>query len=68
MDDTLTTSEDTAGTKNVLTNDTDVDGDALTVTGQTNGAHGTASCTTAGRLHLHAGGQLQRPGLASPTR
>ena len=33
---------------NVLANDTDVDGDTLTVTGQTNGANGSASCTAAG--------------------
>ena len=33
---------------NVLANDTDVDGDALTVTGSTDGAHGTVACTGAG--------------------
>ena len=32
----------------MLANDTDVDGDTLTVTGSTNGAHGTVTCTTAG--------------------
>ena len=33
---------------NVLDNDTDVDGDALEVTGHTDGADGTVSCTAAG--------------------
>ena len=32
VDDSLTTAEDTAGNVNVLANDTDVDGDTLTVT------------------------------------
>ena len=40
VNDTVTTAEDTAAVKNVLTNDTDVDGDTLTVTGKTDGAHG----------------------------
>jgi len=48
VNDSLTTSEDTAGTIGVLANDTDVDGPSLSVTGQTNGAHGTATCTAAG--------------------
>jgi hypothetical protein len=48
VDDTLSTAEDTAGTRNVLANDTDPNGDALTVTGKTNGAHGTVTCTAAG--------------------
>ncbi len=46
--DTLTTAEDTAGPVSVLTNDTDADSDTLTVTGKTNGAHGTVSCTAVG--------------------
>jgi hypothetical protein len=41
FDDTLTTSEDTAGTVNVLANDTF--GAGKTVTGVTNGAHGTVT-------------------------
>jgi large repetitive protein len=41
--DTLTTNEDAAGTVNVLANDTDLDGDTLTVTSNTNPAHGTVS-------------------------
>ena len=44
----LTLKEDTSKTVTVLTNDDDVDGDALTVIGKTNGAHGTVTCTTAG--------------------
>ena len=46
--DTLTTVEDTAGSVNVLTNDTDADGDTLNVISHTNGAHGTVS--TAGGI------------------
>jgi len=41
FDDTVTTAEDTAVTINVLTNDTDPDGDALTVTRITQGTNGT---------------------------
>lgn len=48
VDDSLTTDEDTQGQVDVLGNDTDVDGDALSVTGSTNGAHGTVSCLPAG--------------------
>jgi streptogramin lyase len=49
VDDTLTTEQDTAGTVNVLANDSDPDpGDALTVTDSTAGAHGTVSCQPAG--------------------
>jgi len=47
-DDTLTTAQDTAGLVNVLLNDSDPDGDALTVTGSTDGAHGTVSCDLTG--------------------
>jgi large repetitive protein len=49
VDDTLTTAEDTAGQVSVLTNDSDPDGHALTVTTLTPTAqHGTVSCTAAG--------------------
>ena len=49
VDNSLTTAEDTAGNVNVLANDTDVDGDTLTVTTLTpTAAHGTVSCTAAG--------------------
>jgi Bacterial Ig domain len=47
-DDGLTTDEDVAGDTDVLANDSDVDGDALTVTGSTNGAHGSVSCDGSG--------------------
>ncbi|HXV32501.1 MAG TPA: Ig-like domain-containing protein [Gaiellaceae bacterium] len=43
-DDELATAEDTAGQTDVLADDTDVEGDALTVTGATNGAHGSVVC------------------------
>jgi hypothetical protein len=46
--DSLTTAEETEGTVDVLTNDSDIDGGALTVTGSTNGAHGMVSCGAAG--------------------
>ncbi len=51
----------------LLANDTDIDGDTLTVTGETNGAHGTVSCT-ADRVHLHPGRELPRARTRSPTR
>ena len=44
VDDSLSTPEETAGQVDVLPNDTDLEGDSLSVTGSTNGAHGTASC------------------------
>ena len=48
VNDSLATPEDTAGTVDVLANDTDVDGDSLTVTAETNGDHGDVDCTPAG--------------------
>ncbi len=49
VNDSLTTPEDTPGLLNVLANDTDVDGDPLTVTTLApSAAHGTVSCTAAG--------------------
>ena len=48
IDDTLTTTPGAPGTVDVLANDTDPNGDALTVTSFTQGAHGTVECTTAG--------------------
>ena len=44
----LTTPQNTPGNVAVLSNDSDVDGDALAVTGSTNGSNGTVSCTAAG--------------------
>ena len=41
-DDTPSTDEDTSVDINVLANDTDVDGDSLTITGVSDPAHGTA--------------------------
>ena len=38
----------TQGQVDVLANDTDVDGGALSVTGSTNGAHGAVSCAEDG--------------------
>ncbi|MGH2751446.1 MAG: Ig-like domain-containing protein [Actinomycetota bacterium] len=48
LDDTLTTPEDTPGTVDVLANDSDPDGDPLTVTASTQGADGTVACTAGG--------------------
>src|SRR5207245_1587970 len=42
-DDNATTNEDTTALVTVLANDTDVDGDTLTVTGVTQGAHGSVA-------------------------
>jgi YD repeat-containing protein len=43
--DSITTALNTAKTFDPRTNDTDADGNALTITGVTNGAHGTATST-----------------------
>jgi hypothetical protein len=50
VNDTLTTNEDTAGTINVLSNDTDIDGPSLTASlvAGFGPAHGTLSFTTPG--------------------
>jgi CshA-type fibril repeat protein len=50
VNDTATTAEDTAATIAVLTNDSDLDGDALTVTGVTVPAHGTATVNPDGTI------------------
>ena len=48
-DDTLTVAEDAAETfVNVRANDTDADGDTLTITGKTNGTKGTVAITGSG--------------------
>ena len=60
VNDTATTAEDTAVTIAVLTNDTDLDGDTLSVTGVTIPAHGTATVNAGSHRHLRAGGELQR--------
>jgi large repetitive protein len=44
VDDSLTVAEDAQAQVDVLLNDSDVEGDALSVTGSTNGAHGAVSC------------------------
>ena len=50
VDDSLTTPEDTAGSVDVLANDSDPDGDTLTVTSAAPVAvHGSVACTAAGR-------------------
>ena len=43
-DDSLVTAEDTAGSLNVLTNDSDPDGDPVSFVGATDGSHGTVNC------------------------
>lgn len=48
VNDTLTAREGGRGTRNVLANDSDPDGDVLQVTGVTHGISGTVSCTAAG--------------------
>ncbi len=44
VDDSLMTAEDTAGSLNVLANDSDPDGDPISFVGVTDGSHGTANC------------------------
>jgi DNA-binding beta-propeller fold protein YncE len=46
--DTLITAEDTPGTLNVLANDSDIDGDGVTVTASTNGSRGSVACAISG--------------------
>src|SRR5262249_24460742 len=48
--DSATTNEDVAVTISVLGNDTDVDGDPLTVTAATAGAHGTTAVNADGTV------------------
>jgi hypothetical protein len=48
VNDSLTTPMNTPAGVNVLANDTDPNGDALTVTGNTQSANGTVGCTAAG--------------------
>ena len=50
VDDAATTKEETDVTVEVLTNDTDVDGDALTVADVTSPSHGTATVADAGTI------------------
>ncbi|MGH2749651.1 MAG: cadherin-like domain-containing protein [Actinomycetota bacterium] len=47
-DDSLTTDEDMPESVDVLANDTDADGDALTLTDSTHGSHGTVACMSTG--------------------
>ena len=50
VNDAATTAEDTAATITVLTNDTDLDGDTLSVTSVTVPAHGTATVNPDGTI------------------
>ena len=68
VDDAATTAEDTAVSIAVLANDSDLDGDTLSVSGVGTAAHGTAAVERGRDDHLHAGGELQRRRTASPTR
>ena len=54
VDDALTTDQDVAGLVDVLANDSDPDGDALSVTTPSPAAeHGDVACTE-GCVHVHA--------------
>jgi uncharacterized repeat protein (TIGR01451 family) len=44
VDDVLTIAQNTSGTVDVLANDSDLEGDGLTVSESANGAHGTVTC------------------------
>ena len=52
--DSTTTAEDTAVTVNVLTNDSDLDGDSLTVTAVTQPTHGSATFTSTNATYTPA--------------
>jgi VCBS repeat-containing protein len=52
VNDTASTSEDTPIDVNVLGNDTDVDGDALTLTGVSGAVKGTATLNVNGTVHF----------------
>ena len=65
--DSLTTAVDTAGTVNVLLNDTDADGDVLTVTGSTSAAHGLVSCLFDGACTYTPTGGYEGPDSFSYT-
>ncbi len=54
--DSATTTADTPVVINVLSNDSDVDGNPLSVTAWTNGALGTVTCTAAGACTYTPGG------------
>ena len=62
VDDTVTLAEDTAATIAVLANDTDLDGDTLTVSSVTVPAHGTAVIKPGQDDRLYAGRELRRRG------
>ena len=59
VDDTTSTDEDTPVPVNVLANDTDSDGDTLTVASVTQGSHGTV-VNNGSNVQLHAQRQLPR--------
>lgn len=48
QNDSITTEEGVPGSTNVLANDSDIDGDSLTVIGQAQGDNGSVACTGAG--------------------
>ena len=63
--DTLATAEDTAVTytaAQLLGNDTDADGNPLTIAAVTSGTGGTVGAQRQRHGDLHAGGELQRRG------
>jgi hypothetical protein len=52
----LSTDEDVAGVVDVLTNDSDADGDTLTVSANSQGAHGTVTCAAGSCTYTPAAG------------
>ena len=64
-DSNASTPQGVAKDVNVLANDSDMDVDTRSVTGNTQGANGSVSCTAAGVLH-HAERRLLRPGFIHP--
>lgn len=56
VNDSITTAAGVANTFDPRTNDTDPDGDPLTITGKTNGAHGTVTYTSTSVTYTPAAG------------
>ena len=59
--DTLTVAAGTAAQVDVVANDTDADGDSLSVTTYSDGAHGTVECTTTTCTYTAGGGAYSGP-------
>ncbi len=68
VDDTASTSKGAAVDINVLGNDTDADGDTLSISGTPTALHGTVSVNGDGTLHYTPERRLHRVPTRSATR